>query len=72
MFQEFVAVVQSIGATFVKLVPVSVALGAVFAALTFFWRAIPVSHGGASARSRLTSATGSLFRFSRAICASGC
>jgi sterol desaturase/sphingolipid hydroxylase (fatty acid hydroxylase superfamily) len=41
MFEEFAAVVQSIGATLVKLVPVSIVLGAVFAVLTFFWSCNP-------------------------------
>jgi sterol desaturase/sphingolipid hydroxylase (fatty acid hydroxylase superfamily) len=41
MFQEIVAVVESIGATFVKLIPVSIALGAAFAVLTFFWSCNP-------------------------------
>lgn len=41
MSEEFLAVVQSIGATFVKLVPVSIVLGGVFAVLTFFWSCNP-------------------------------
>jgi sterol desaturase/sphingolipid hydroxylase (fatty acid hydroxylase superfamily) len=41
MFEEFLAVVQSIGATFVKLVAVSIGLGAAFAVLTFFWSCNP-------------------------------
>jgi sterol desaturase/sphingolipid hydroxylase (fatty acid hydroxylase superfamily) len=37
MFNEFIAVVQSIGATIVKILPVSIALGVVFTVLTYFW-----------------------------------
>jgi hypothetical protein len=41
MFEEVVAVIQSIGMTFVKLLPVSIALGAAFAILSFFWACNP-------------------------------
>ncbi len=41
MFEEFVAVVQSIGLTLIKIVPVSIALGAAFTLLSFFWACNP-------------------------------
>ena len=41
MFEEVIAVIQSIGVTFVKLLPTSIALGAAFAALSFFWACNP-------------------------------
>jgi sterol desaturase/sphingolipid hydroxylase (fatty acid hydroxylase superfamily) len=41
MFDEFVALIQSIGLTVFKLVPVSIALGVVFAVLSFFWACNP-------------------------------
>jgi sterol desaturase/sphingolipid hydroxylase (fatty acid hydroxylase superfamily) len=37
MSEEIVAVAQSIGETLLKLVPVTIALGVVFGALSFFW-----------------------------------
>lgn len=41
MFEESIAVVHSIGMTIIKLVPISIALGAVFTVLTFFWSCNP-------------------------------
>ena len=41
MFEEVIAVIQSIGVTFVKLLPTSIALGAAFAILSFFWACNP-------------------------------
>ena len=41
MLEEVIAVIQSIGVTFVKLLPVSIALGAAFAILSFFWACNP-------------------------------
>jgi len=41
MLEEIVAIVQSIGATVVRTVPVALALGAVFAVLTSFWACNP-------------------------------
>ena len=41
MFEEFVAVIHSMGVTVMKIVPVSIALGAVFTVLTFFWACNP-------------------------------
>src|SRR6266478_7044792 len=41
MFEEVVAVVHSMGVTVVKIVPVWIALGAVFTVLTFFWACNP-------------------------------
>ena len=41
MFEEVIAVIQSIGVTFVKLLPTSIALGAAFAVLSFFWACNP-------------------------------
>src|ERR1700732_1580746 len=41
MSEEFLALIQSIGATLVKLVPVTIALGAAFAVLSFFWACNP-------------------------------
>ncbi len=41
MFEEAIAVVHSIGVTVVKILPVSLALGAVFAFLSFFWACNP-------------------------------
>src|SRR5712691_5524057 len=41
MFAELVAVVHSIGATLAKILPVSLALGATFTVLTFFWACNP-------------------------------
>jgi sterol desaturase/sphingolipid hydroxylase (fatty acid hydroxylase superfamily) len=41
MFEEVLAVVHSIGVTVIKILPVSLALGAVFALLSFFWACNP-------------------------------
>ena len=41
MVEEFLAVVHSIGITIMKVVPISIALGAVFTVLTFFWSCNP-------------------------------
>ncbi len=41
MLQELVAVVQSLGHTFFKVLPISIALGVVFSALTFMWACNP-------------------------------
>jgi sterol desaturase/sphingolipid hydroxylase (fatty acid hydroxylase superfamily) len=41
MFEEALALIQSIGLTFVKMLPVSIALGAAFAVLSFFWACNP-------------------------------
>jgi sterol desaturase/sphingolipid hydroxylase (fatty acid hydroxylase superfamily) len=41
MSEEFVALIHSIGATVFKLVPATIALGAVFAVLSFFWACNP-------------------------------
>src|SRR5262245_10128178 len=41
MFEEFIAVIHSIGVTVIKIVPVSIALGAAFTVLTFFWACNP-------------------------------
>jgi sterol desaturase/sphingolipid hydroxylase (fatty acid hydroxylase superfamily) len=41
MIDEVVAVIQSIGVTFVKMLPTSLALGAAFAVLSFFWACNP-------------------------------
>jgi sterol desaturase/sphingolipid hydroxylase (fatty acid hydroxylase superfamily) len=41
MSEEFLALIQSIGATVLKLVPVTIALGVVFAVLSFFWACNP-------------------------------
>jgi sterol desaturase/sphingolipid hydroxylase (fatty acid hydroxylase superfamily) len=41
MSEEFIALVQSIGETVLKLVPVTLAFGVVFAALSFFWACNP-------------------------------
>jgi sterol desaturase/sphingolipid hydroxylase (fatty acid hydroxylase superfamily) len=41
MFEESIAVIQSIGLTFVKILPVTIALGAAFAILSFFWSCNP-------------------------------
>ena len=41
MWEEAVAVVHSMGVTLMKILPVSVALGAVFALLSFFWACNP-------------------------------
>src|SRR6266852_2224685 len=37
MFEESIAIIHSIGLTFVKILPVTIALGAAFAILSFFW-----------------------------------
>ena len=41
MFEESVAVVHSIGITLIKIVPVSIAVGAAFTLLSFFWACNP-------------------------------
>jgi len=41
MLEELLALVHSIGATFLKVLPVSIALGAAFAVLSFFWACNP-------------------------------
>jgi sterol desaturase/sphingolipid hydroxylase (fatty acid hydroxylase superfamily) len=41
MSEEFVALIHSIGATVFKLVPATIALGALFAVLSFFWACNP-------------------------------
>src|ERR1700687_1742234 len=41
MSEEFVALLHSIGVTVFKLVPVTLALGVVFAVLSFFWACNP-------------------------------
>jgi sterol desaturase/sphingolipid hydroxylase (fatty acid hydroxylase superfamily) len=41
MLDGLVAVIESLGATFLRLIPVSILLGLVFAALTFFWACNP-------------------------------
>jgi sterol desaturase/sphingolipid hydroxylase (fatty acid hydroxylase superfamily) len=43
MGAEFVAVIHSIGVTLMKIVPVSIILGCIFAVLTFFWACNPGS-----------------------------
>ena len=48
-FEEFVAVVHSIGVTVVKILPVSIALGAAFTVPPTSLPAIRASRGGASA-----------------------
>ena len=59
MLQEINAFVVSIGQTLLKGLPMSIALGVVFAVLTFIWAAIQDRPGGASASLGPTSATGS-------------
>src|ERR1700730_3225857 len=41
MFEESVAVVHSIGVTLMKIVPVTIALGACFTLLSYFWACNP-------------------------------
>ena len=41
MLEEFVAVIHSIGVTLFKILPVSIALGAIFTVLSFFWACNP-------------------------------
>src|SRR6201747_799673 len=41
MSQEFIALIHSIGVTIFKLVPVTIALGVVFAVLSYFWACNP-------------------------------
>jgi sterol desaturase/sphingolipid hydroxylase (fatty acid hydroxylase superfamily) len=41
VFEELVAVVHSMGVTLVKILPVSIVLGAVFAVLSFYWACNP-------------------------------
>jgi sterol desaturase/sphingolipid hydroxylase (fatty acid hydroxylase superfamily) len=41
MFEEFIAIVHSMGVTVMKLVPILFMLGAVFAVLTYFWACNP-------------------------------
>ena len=41
MFEEFVAVIHSMGVTVMKIVPVSIALGVVFTVLTYYWSCNP-------------------------------
>jgi len=49
MVDGLIAVIQSLGATFLRLIPISILLGLVFAVLTFSGRAIRGARGGASA-----------------------
>jgi len=63
MSQELIAFVISVCQTFMKNVPISLGLAAVFTILTCSGPAIPASHGGASAISRPIFATGSSFRW---------
>jgi sterol desaturase/sphingolipid hydroxylase (fatty acid hydroxylase superfamily) len=41
MLEEFIAVIQSMGVTLFKVLPVTIAFGAVFAVLSFFWACNP-------------------------------
>ena len=41
MFEEMTAIIHSMGVTLVKIVPVSIALGAAFTLLGFFWACNP-------------------------------
>jgi sterol desaturase/sphingolipid hydroxylase (fatty acid hydroxylase superfamily) len=41
MVDGLIAVIQSLGATFLRLIPISILLGLVFAVLTFFWACNP-------------------------------
>src|SRR6516162_9436648 len=41
MWEEFLALVHSIGVTIFKLIPIGIALGSVFAVLSFFWACNP-------------------------------
>jgi sterol desaturase/sphingolipid hydroxylase (fatty acid hydroxylase superfamily) len=41
MFEEILAVIHSVGVTVIKILPVSLALGVVFALLSFFWACNP-------------------------------
>src|SRR5712691_12973813 len=41
MVDGLIAVIQSFGATFLRLIPISILLGLVFAVLTFFWSCNP-------------------------------
>ena len=41
MFEELIAVVHSVGVTVVKIVPISIGLGAAFTLLTFLWACNP-------------------------------
>jgi sterol desaturase/sphingolipid hydroxylase (fatty acid hydroxylase superfamily) len=41
MFEEIIAIIESIGLTFVKLLPASIALGAAFTILSLFWSCNP-------------------------------
>jgi sterol desaturase/sphingolipid hydroxylase (fatty acid hydroxylase superfamily) len=41
MVDGLIAIIQSLGATFLRLIPISILLGLVFAVLTFFWACTP-------------------------------
>src|SRR5712672_4349429 len=41
MVEGLIAVIESLGATFLRLIPISILLGLVFAVLTFFWACNP-------------------------------
>ena len=41
MFEEFGAIIHSMGVTVMKVVPVSIGLAVVFSVLTFFWACNP-------------------------------
>jgi sterol desaturase/sphingolipid hydroxylase (fatty acid hydroxylase superfamily) len=41
MVDGLIAIIQSLGATFLRLIPISILLGLVFAVLTFFWACNP-------------------------------
>src|SRR5438477_3700748 len=41
MVDGLIAVIESLGATFLRLIPISMLLGLVFAILTFFWACNP-------------------------------
>ena len=46
-----IEIVEMLGQTMAKVVPVTLALALIFSVLAHFWAAIPASRGGASASS---------------------
>jgi hypothetical protein len=72
MHQELLAFVIDVGKTFLKGVPISLALAVVFTVLTWFWACNPGRPWWRKPDLVTTSATGCSFRSSRAFCVSAC
>ena len=65
-------VVEMLGQTIAKVVPITIVLALVFSVLTHFWACNPGTPWWRKRELVTESATGSSFRCSRACCGSGC